>query len=44
VDTASKLIVSAHVTQHPNDKQELVPTLEKLAMLPKELGKATDVS
>jgi len=43
VDTASKLIVSAHVTQHPNDKQELVPTLENLTALPKELGKATEL-
>lgn len=38
VDTASKLIVTTHVTQHPNDKQELVPTLESLAALPEELG------
>ena len=43
VDTASKLIVSAHVTQQPNDKQELVPTLENLTALPKELGKATEL-
>lgn len=41
VDTASKLIVSAHVTQKPNDKQELVPTLENLAALPEELGTTT---
>ena len=43
VDTASKLIVEAHVTQHPNDKQELVPTLESLETLPKELGKVTEL-
>jgi transposase len=43
VDTASKLIVSAHVTQNPNDKQELTPTLENLAVLPKELGKTTNL-
>lgn len=43
VDTASKLIVTAHVTQHTNDKQELAPTLEKLTSLPKELGKATEM-
>jgi len=43
VDTASKLIVSAHVTQNPNDKQELTPTLENLAALPEELGKTTDL-
>jgi len=38
VDTTTKLIVSAHVTQQSNDKQELIPTLENLAALPKELG------
>lgn len=43
VDTASKLIVSIHVTQNPNDKQELTPTLENLAALPEALGKATDL-
>lgn len=43
VDTATKLIVSAHVTQQSNDKQELVPTLENLAALPKELGTATEL-
>jgi transposase len=43
VDTASKLIVSAHVTQHPNDKQELDPTLRNLARLPRELGTATEL-
>jgi transposase len=41
VDTATKLIVTAHVTQQPNDKQELAPTLEIIAKLPKELGTAT---
>jgi transposase len=38
VDVATKLIVSAHVTQETNDKQQLKPTLEKMAALPKELG------
>lgn len=42
VDTASKLIVTAHITQQSNDKQELEPTLKKLADLPKELGSATE--
>jgi transposase len=41
VDTATKLIVTAHVTQQPNDKQELAPTLKILAELPAELGTAT---
>ena len=43
VDTTTKLIVAAHVTQQSNDKQELVPTLENLAALPKELGTATEL-
>lgn len=43
VDTASKLIVTAHITQQPNDKQELVPTLNDLAALPEELGAATEL-
>jgi transposase len=43
VDVATKLIVSVQVTQEPNDKQQLKPTLEKLAALPKELGKVTDL-
>jgi len=43
VDTASKLIVSAHVTQQPNDKQELTPTLENLAALPDKLGKVSEL-
>jgi len=43
VDTSSKLIVAAHVTQHPNDKQELAPTLENLETLPEELGKVMEL-
>ena len=38
VDTATKLIVTTHVTQQSNDKLEMVPTLENIAILPKELG------
>jgi len=41
VDVATKIIVSAHVTQEPNDKQQMKPTLEKLAVLPRELGEVT---
>ncbi len=41
VDTESKLIVAAHITQQSNDKQELVPTLKNMAALPKELGEVT---
>jgi len=43
VDTQSKLIVSTHLTQQTNDKQELKPTLENLTTLPEELGKATEL-
>jgi len=43
VDTTSKLIVATHVTQQPNDKLELKPTLENLAVLPKELGLVTEL-
>jgi len=32
-------IISAHVTQSPNDKQEVVPTIEALDELPEPLGK-----
>ncbi|TLN20213.1 IS1182 family transposase [bacterium] len=43
VDTVSKLIVSARLTQQPNDKQEVKPTVENLAALPKELGTVTEL-
>ena len=43
VDTESKLIVTAHITQQSNDKQELVPTLKNLAALPKKLGTVTEL-
>jgi hypothetical protein len=39
VDTESLLIVGHRITQHCNDKEELVPMLEELAHLPAELGK-----
>jgi len=41
VDVATKIIVSAYVTQEPNDKQQMKPALEKMAALPKELGEVT---
>ncbi len=43
VDTATKLIVATHITQQPNDKQELKPTLDNLAALPKVLGTVTEM-
>ena len=38
VDHASRLIVENHLTQQPNDKQEVVPALAALNALPEELG------
>jgi transposase len=43
VDTKSKLIVAAHITQQSNDKLELEPTLKKLVALPKQLGTVTEL-
>jgi len=43
VDTATKLIVATHITQQPNDKQELKPTLDNIAALPKKLGTVTEM-
>jgi len=39
VDMGSMHIVENHVTQQPNDKQEIKPALENLAALPDTLGK-----
>jgi len=39
VDLDTMCIFSAHVTQSPNDKQEVVPTIEALDELPDQLGK-----
>ena len=38
VDLDSMLIVSSHVSQSPNDKQEIEPTLEALTSLPETVG------
>ena len=38
VDTESMLIVTTHVTQATNDKQELKPALNNLQQLPEKLG------
>ncbi len=40
VDTATMLVVAAHVTQASNDKRQIVPTLEAMGKLPPCLGKA----
>lgn len=39
VDLETMCITSAHVSQSPNDKQEIIPTLEALNELPEKLGK-----
>jgi hypothetical protein len=39
VEPKSMLIIEAHVTQNPNDKNEMIPGLDNLANLPKSLGK-----
>jgi transposase len=38
VDVPSMLIVAEHVSQNPNDKQELKPALDSIDELPEELG------
>ena len=43
VDTDSLLIVTTHVTQAPNDKQQIEPALEKLVALPGDLGEVTEL-
>ena len=40
VDVTTMLIVAQHVSQHPNDKQEVTPTLENLAAVAAVIGKA----
>lgn len=37
------LVVSTHITQSTNDKQEVAPTLGKLCALPEALGAVTDL-
>ena len=43
VDTETMLIVSSHVSQAPNDKQELEPALTNLKQVPREIGTVTDI-
>jgi transposase len=38
VDTKTMLIVGQHVTQHVNDKLELIPCLENLTLYPAQIG------
>jgi transposase len=39
VDMDSRLIIGQHVSQNPNDKQEIAPALDELDKLPEEVGK-----
>lgn len=39
VDQNSRLVIENHVTQQPNDKQEIKPALAELKALPEELGR-----
>ena len=43
VDTESLMVVGQHVTQHPNDKEELKPAVEVLEALPEELGTVSTI-
>ena len=43
VDMQTHLIVEQHVTQHPNDKQEVEPALNNIAVLPEALGKVENL-
>jgi transposase len=44
VEGDSRLIVCQHLSPQPNDKQELVPALDKLAQVPQELGQVKTAS
>ena len=41
VDTETMLVVTAHVTQAPNDKREVTPVLDKIEALPQALGQVS---
>jgi transposase len=43
VDVDTMLIVESHISQAPNDKQEIIPTLASLNELPKKLGKVDTI-
>jgi transposase len=43
VDGETQIIVTSDVTQHANDKEEVVPTLESIGALPEELGKVEKI-
>jgi hypothetical protein len=43
VDGETQIIVTSDVTQHANDKEEVVPTLKSIEALPEELGKVKKI-
>ena len=43
VDVDTMIIVESHVSQSPNDKKEITPTLSALKSLPESLGKADGI-
>ena len=43
VDIATMLIVATHVTQQPNDKQQIEPAIEMLEQLPEQLGQVKEI-
>jgi transposase len=43
VDADTHLIVEQHLSQQPNDKQEVAPTLERLQQLPEALGEVDNL-
>lgn len=44
VDMDTLLITGNHISQHPNDKQEVKPVMEKLDKLPDDVGKVDKVA
>jgi transposase/IS5 family transposase len=44
VDTATMLVVGQHLTQAPNDKQQIEPMIERLDALPEALGEIEGLS
>ncbi|MGP9659702.1 IS1182 family transposase [Halomonas sp. AOP31-B1-25] len=43
VDTETMLVVSTHMTQATNDKQQITPALTQIGALPQALGTVTDL-
>lgn len=44
VDTQTMLVITAHVSQAPNDKREIVPVLDKFQALPGMLGRVESLT